>query len=681
MAEQDEAPLLEEARLYDVMDEQAGAFPPQPRRHLYAPLSYEQAMAPQRPAWHPVSWYRWIQEHTHLFDVLRPSAGVKSALSRTHIVLQALWPQNRVHQTLLAAVSLWLLMSYANWAVSVTMPDRATDEDLYWSYSEMIEHEIGAVHLSPRPGDGRVVANATWAPERCYSTGQPLRFLSAIRCETHTQFNFSAMPSPDSPRTTDHTFLYIDPDMRDDAHFLKRRDARAAQSETPGRLSRGGAGPGGPAENATAHRRPAAAEPRAPYGRAPANVYLVTRAPDPDDSPLRGQVVVNITAVYDKRARMLLDHSLVAKLAQGKFTEGVAILTPALQHHRRQSHVSLRFDVVVSFPGDADVDAFMVNGVAATVQAFTKEAHQYAALPMTAPPPKSAPPLAPQAPRSIGKLNMFSRTGSIALGGDINATGEVWVSTVLGSLECMANITSRSIALLTNVGSVRIASNAVLHGQSDVQVRSKLGTIMLEPRAHVYGIRTAVHTDVGSILGTGIWHANFSLAMSTTTGLINADVEVNRPALAHLPYEDFVRADRGRLVRTNLTTATGSVIANYVAHEPGIPLDAYARADMGSVHVSHGRWFEGALSISGAAADLQAEDLAPGRHVDDVQRGAREALRFVTARTWWDAASRSSLPNVPGFPPPIDEGKSPLEYGARSTAESRTGEAKLLLML
>ena len=79
MPERDAVPLLEEGHALgddehvSMLDEDAQyVMSPRPTRYLYAPMSYEQAMTPQRPMWHPLYWYAFAKEHWHIVDSLRP---------------------------------------------------------------------------------------------------------------------------------------------------------------------------------------------------------------------------------------------------------------------------------------------------------------------------------------------------------------------------------------------------------------------------------------------------------------------------------------------------------------------------------------------------------------------------------------------------------------------------------
>ena len=67
MPERDAVPLLEEGHALgddehvSMLEEDAQyVMSPRPTRYLYAPMSYEQAMTPQRPMWHPLYWLSLI---------------------------------------------------------------------------------------------------------------------------------------------------------------------------------------------------------------------------------------------------------------------------------------------------------------------------------------------------------------------------------------------------------------------------------------------------------------------------------------------------------------------------------------------------------------------------------------------------------------------------------------------
>ena len=86
MTQRDADPLLEEGADDDhvfMLDDDAQYVMPQPRRYLYAPISYEQAMRPQRSKWDFMYWYELAREYRHILDMFRPSDRVK--IGRAHV--------------------------------------------------------------------------------------------------------------------------------------------------------------------------------------------------------------------------------------------------------------------------------------------------------------------------------------------------------------------------------------------------------------------------------------------------------------------------------------------------------------------------------------------------------------------------------------------------------------------
>ena len=264
---------------------------PYSRRYLYAPMSYDETLTDMRPRWSPLYWYDVARRNSHVLDVFRPPDAVFGAFGKVNRGMRALWPQNRAQQAILIMMVLWVFVTYAEWTVEMLFPSRMFAFEPYWSPLGHYAHMLHGVKLNPLPGDGIVVENATWSREHCWSTGRPLREPSAIRCIMWANFYVDAMPDVQSLKTTDHAFLFIDPPRT---------------------------GPQEPIDFGNNTQ---------PHGAVPARVFFVAAPPNSElPDAHKGMIGVNVTAVYDKSAVPLVDTSLVARLAQGRYTSGVEIL-------------------------------------------------------------------------------------------------------------------------------------------------------------------------------------------------------------------------------------------------------------------------------------------------------------------------------------------------------------------
>ena len=195
----------------------------------------------------------------------------------------------------------------------------------------------------------------------------------------------------------------------------------------------------------------------------------------------------------------------------------------------------------------------------------------------------------------------------------------------------------------------------------------------------MYGTKTVVTANNGSVTGPALWHANFSLAMSAPHGHIDAAVAVQKPALVDVPYEDFLRTEQGRRVETQFT-AHGNVSIKYVEQTPGVPLKSTASSEAGHVNVVHDPQYEGKLRVQGAQVHLSSSQMPLGRHLAPVEDHRSESPAWLASHVVWDEQARGPAPKVdPSTPVHLEPGKSPLDYGAESLATSKEGTASIFV--
>lgn len=654
--------------------EEAAQYVPVQRRYLYAPVSYEQAMTPPRPMWHPLYWYGLAREHWHVLDALRPPERLRVACARIGAAAKLVWPRNRMHQTILIVFGLWALLSYANWAVGRAMPRDPDDPALYWDFESKLLHDVEKVQLAARPDDGVVVQNATWSALYCSSTGKPLRFIDSVQCKAHTNFSLVAFPGPSSMTSTDHTYLFVNP-VLSEAQEWYPREANLTQQQL--------------------ERKPR---------KAPANVYVVTRPKPSANDPNHDRILVDITATYDRQAAALVQHAKVAKLSHGIVSEGVLLLTHELPDYGlflEEEHESLSFDIVVSIPEGQPVAGLVMDVREGHVHLFTDHAfHRARHLLLEAHsqtdsrgwmflgspqrvrvPPPSAAELAEMSRLArvdhfLGRLTIYAQFGAVALGGRLHVNSEIIVKTLRSLIETTAHLVAQYVYLWSYEGSIVLRNSTHVATQKVVHLSSHKGSIGAEPHVDVASSRTDVLTTQGQIVANGVWHANFSLNMATHDGPINAVVAVHKPALEEVPYEDFLRLAHGRRVETQFQSRRGAIQVQYVAHDAGVPLASTAHSIDGSVQVAHPADFEGRVLVQGHPAAWQPGTPRPGRHIVDEQR----TTLVRSAQVFLDEQARGPPPPLPpSMPPHIEPGKTPLDYGAESRAESERQAASVTL--
>ncbi|WFD17972.1 hypothetical protein MCAP1_000183 [Malassezia caprae] len=645
------------------------------RRYLYAPISYEQAMMPQRPMWHPLYWYGLVREHWHIVDALRPPERLRMALERVGTALKMVWPHNRMHQTILIVFGLLALLSYANWAVGRALPHDPEDPALYWDFEGKLKHDVEKVQLAQRPDDGVVVQNATWSALYCSSTGKPLRFIDAVHCKAHTNFSLVAFPGPSSMTSTDHTYLFVNP-VLSEAQEWYPREANLTQEQLA--------------------RRPR---------KAPANVYVVTRPTPSAGDPHRDRILVDITATYDRQAAALIQHAKVAKLSHGIVSEGVLLLTHELPDYglfASDQHESLRFDIVVSIPEGQPVAGLVMDVREGNIHVFTDHAFRRAhhllreargqvnshGWPFLGSPqrirvpPPSDTELAEMARLArvdhfFGRLTIYAQHGAVSLGGRMHVNSEMIVKTLRSLIETAAHLVAQYVYLWSYEGSVVLRNSTSVAAQKVAHFSSHQGSIGAEPEVAVASSHTDVSTIDGQIVANGVWHANLSMSMATHDGPIHAAVAVHKPALEEVPYEDFLRLGHGRRVETQFQSRRGAVNVQYVAHDAGVPLASTAHSIDGPVQVAHPASFEGRVVVQGHPATWLPGASRPGRHVVDEQR----TTLLRSASVVLDEQARGPAPPLPpAMPPHLEPGKNPIHYGAESRAESERQAASVALV-
>ncbi|WFC93608.1 hypothetical protein MBRA1_000229 [Malassezia brasiliensis] len=661
MAEYDEEPLLGTPARADGVHTLHVEEAPPPRRYLYAPISYEQATAPRRPWWHPLRWHAAWQEHAHVFDVLRPSAKVRTALSRVRWFLRAAWPHNRMHQTILIVFALWIVVSYVSFSVDELLPAGPVDDRIYSGYAQILMDELADVHPAPAPGDGVVTQNATWAHEYCYSRGKPLRLFDAVGCKTATSFTIDAVPNKNSMISTDTSFLYID-------RLRRVPDADAASKDR-----RDGPLPARPA---------------------PAQVYV--RAQDPH-GPLAGQhkIEVNITATFFRPARVLFDHTLVAKVERGHGTQGIEIRSPSVSEHAHLESEPLQFDVTISVPPET-VAGLEIDAPNADVQLFTELAQAstndpahlsddvrgvFALLLGDARPSSDkapAPPVPLPAEHLFGHLDVQTDVGEIVAASNVRTRSLLRLATRRGDLTVRGTLTSPKLQLDTDSGRIAYVRPGTSYASSSSELTTQTGDIVLDEGTHVSGVHSRASSASGAIAGSGTWHANLSLALTTGPGILNASVAVHHPLLQNVEYSDYLASDHGRRVENTFVSHNGSVSVWYVAHQAGVPLRTSATS-AGNVTMRLAPTYEGPLSARGRRADITHAPFPAGRHWDAATRGREGGLDVVNATTYWDDAARPPLAPPTDAQPLLEAGKSVLSYGPQATLTSHDASAQLIV--
>lgn len=674
MTSRDVRPLLEadenDEGVYS-LEEDARYVLPQ-RRYLYAPISYEQAMAPARPFWHPAYWRALIREHWHIVDALRPPEYLRNACSRASGLARAVWPRHRLHQTILLVLGLWMLLSYANWAASRAIPRNPDDPSQYWSFGSKLQYDMGRSRLVPRPDDGHIIQNATWQPLYCKSTGKPLRFIDSVRCKAHTRFSVVAFPGPSSMSSTDHAYLFVNPVLVEAQEWYPRL-ANLSEAQL-------------------------ARTPR----KAPANVYVVTR---PATGPDSDRLLIDITATYDRQAAPLLQRALVAKLSHGIVSEGVLVLTheqPDYGLFYEDNHEPLRFDMVVSVPESQPVAGLVIDVHEGDVHLWTEHAFKRAhkllhevrkaakahAWPLLGggsrarPAPPNATELAEmhrlaQSDHFFGRINVHTMHGMVYIGGRIRANSEIIVQTLRGAIEAAAHLVAQYVYVWSYDGAILLRNSTRIAAQKVVHLSSHRGSISTESKTDVTGSRLVASTVDGQILARGVWNANLSLQMDSQEGSVDAVVAVHKPVLTEVTYDDFVRLAHGRRVEAHVSSEHSDVRVQYVTHEAGVPLASVVRSRDGRVQVTHPSGFEGRVLVQGHPAAWEPGVPQAGRHMESEPCTTTQCV----AQVRWDDNARGPPPPLPpSMPPHLEPGKSPIDYGAESRAESERQSASVALV-
>lgn len=673
--EQDAEPLLDERHETHVqfLDEDAEYVRPAGRRYLYAPISYEQAMAQQYPFWHPYAWLAFAREHQHLLDVLAPSERMRQLAQRVGRALKLLWPRHRLHQTVVLVLLLWIVISYTNWAVSEVLPGPQWDGGQFWSFQEKLRSDLMRGALAPRPGDGTIVANATWSHMYCFSTGEPLRFLDAVQCKAHTNFTLSGARGPYAMTSTDHLFVHVNPVLAQ------------AQEWYPHTL---------PQLGDDVLQRTVA--------RAPARVYVVKHRAE-----VSTDVLVNVVATYDKEAAPLLERGVVAKLHHGRSSEGIEILTaprPPYGHFYDEEHDPVRFEIVVSVPAAQDMSGLTLDVREGAVEVFTASAFMNAfqlmedvrtsrtpvswslfggPAPAEAPAPSAAALAEMAALRGteqfFASLMLHVQYGTIALGGAVRTSGAIVAKTLTGAVVASGRQASRHIYLWSYAGDVQLEPHTALFGRLVMHVESQHGEVVAYPDTEIHGSRSVARGATG-ITGGAMWHANFTMTLESQHGDVDARVAVAKPALEDVPYDDYLRTEHGRRVEARFASQQGAVNVTVVEHVAGVPLRVSATSAEGSVHLRLAPGFEGALRAQGQAPALVLGDLPRGRHVSAQAQDLAASPPWAAAQVVWDADARGPMPSVaPPMPPHLEPGKTPADYGAQALVDAPHGTAELVV--
>ncbi|PKI85899.1 hypothetical protein MVES1_000551 [Malassezia vespertilionis] len=617
----DRAPLLGDADdpIYEYeLEEGIEGLSSQPRRYLYAPISYEQATAPPRSRWHPLTWYAALKGHIHILDALRPSSNVKHAFRSTQNLLSLAWPRNRMHQTVIIVFVLWFLVSYASFTVDVITPGEPRDDTLFTDYEELLKQDIGDTHMDLPAEDGRVLEKASWHMTHCFQHAhRPLRMFDAIECKSHTSFALDAHQVQQIP------FLYVDPGREP---LSKQAQARI----------------GGNAQQ----RPPSDSEPR--LVAAPTNVYYVSHSVPPNATDAK--IFVNITASYFRSALLLARRTFVGKIERANHANGVQILTPPIGVHAHPLQKPLQFDIVISVPQGAPVAGFEVDAPTSSIYAFTDraflKAESLTAFPKIPDGPfkilfdylrgkkkkqQEAPTQREHLYHAFGQFRALTASGNIYVGDGLHASGQVDLHTREGAIGLKCNITASTINLAAEKGSIRLYSGTKIHGGHSVQFSAPNGSITLEPNVDVYSSKTEIETGSGSVDGAGTWHVNTTLSMKLATGDIDARIAVDKPS-------PFVP---GAAVQTRVAAVNGSVHVHYAQHAPGVPLRSYVHAFSGSARVDLADAFAGSVHAEGENASVVLSDSQPdGRTVRDLRTEHAGHLQVATAKVVWDAAKQ-----------------------------------------
>lgn len=679
MPERDHAPLLEEGQgdddhVYMLEDDAQYVMSERPTRYLYAPMSYEQAMAPQRSKWDPMYWYAIAKEHRHILDLLRPPEQLRIWIGRIGSGARMLWPQNRMHQTILIVFGLWILLSYVNWEVSEAVPKRHNEMTMgHHDYSAHLDEQLNDHPLKPRPGDGKEVERANWRHIRCYSMRRPLRYSDAFMCQQHWNFSMTAMPREDSLSSTDHSYIYVNPVLGDARDWYPQR--RSANDLFKTR----------------------------PDARAPAHVYIVSRNVT-DDDPRRNEILVDVIATHDKNAWPLLTHAYVAKMSHGMFSDGLMILTNQPPHatYYEPHHDPLRFDILVSLPARMPVSGlsidmreghvyFLTNSAFANAKRIVRLVRgwprtlfdwmyqSYKNFDLTSEEKHSVHTLMHQ-DHFFGRLNMHTQYGSIFLHGTIRASSEIIAKATHGVIEVAAEMYASFIYFLVGHGDVALRKPSQLSAHKIAHMEVQHGLVKSEEAVDVHGSKTTVKTHDGAIGGMALWHANFSMSMSATNGAIDAHVAVEKPMLVDVPYDDFLRTEQGRRVETMFDAHSGDVHVQYMSHTPGVPLKSIATSDTGSVDVALAANYEGRLRVQGASVAMNPSGMPAGRHFGPVDAHQAESPAWINGTVVWDSSARPASPPLPPeMPVHLEPGKTPLDYGAESIAISNAGKASMFI--
>ncbi|WFD42674.1 hypothetical protein MPSI1_001322 [Malassezia psittaci] len=667
MSEYDEEPLLDAyggERMHTLdLEEDAGRAQGQ-RRYLYAPISYEQAIAPRRAWYSPMRWYALLNEYRHVLDSMQPSDKVRTAFGRAKNIIYVVWPKNRMHQTILIVFVLWIMVSYVSFSVDELLPDGPLDDRVYTGYSQLLYGELEDVTLQPGPGDGAVTQNATWEHEYCFSRGKPLRLFDAVGCKAFASFSLDTMPFENSMISTDSSFITIDKGRsvpKEDLAPLVQRQAEATQAAWP----------------------------------VPATIYLRTMEPT---SQLAGKhkIEVNVTATFFRPARILFEKSLVAKVQRGHGTQGVQIITPQVSRHAHLESHPLQYEVTVSVPPEL-VAGFEIDAPNADVQLFTDLAQSFTTqeVDISDQLPEIFAQLLGDKKHSdskkvakipsqrvmdhvFGHFRVNSDSGNIVTGSAIESNSRLHLSSRTGEIAVVGNLTSRELELQTTSGRIALLDKSSCYSSKRSSFETESGLILLGDNTRSSSVKTMVRTDSGFIGGNGVWHTNLTLSFESNQGPINASIAVHRPYLANVEYDDFLHSQQGRLVLNTFQTKNASVSVKYVEQEPGVPLRTSASTTQ-DIKMFLAPTYEGPLSILGRQAELRQGVLSSGRHLDKLVKTKQGTKQSVNATTYWDAQARPKLLSSVESIPLIESGKSVLSYSPGCFVESFSGLAQVYL--
>lgn len=565
----------------------------------YPPLppSYDDTIrvdARSQSRWNPAAWFtisRTTKEHIQACFP-RTSSGelltFSTAFSGCYKGAMRCWPTNRFAQASVFIVGLWILVLFTGPSFNQSIEDNpgaGLHQD--WDYSHIPKTKPAPLHE-----DGHIVEEAKWQWHNCAS----IKGTNRVQCMETSSFLLNPNKAKDSFATTESIFVDVDP-LRQD--------------------------------------RPQ------PAGSVPGTITVVHEDADVPAAE-KDLVKVEITVRYDEAYKNLFDTSLVAKMKRGLYDEGVEILTYAKAVTTDQS--PLIYDVKVIIPPHINVPTLSVDAGASNIDLFEppsaeikwkRSSHR-----------RDGPPKTPDC--YFGKLHARTQVGKLR-SASVRALADVHLTTANGRLHIGGSFEAQSLEFKTINGHLDIDQDSKLEAAYDLTLQTQNGHIRVGQHTNLRATTMRSESLNGGIIAEGaVFNVNHTLALRSSTGRIEAAINVEKPDQSRLEAPGLGKSE---LVKVDAQSQTGSIELDFVDHAREVPLRCRASSEVAPVSVTLHPEFQGKWELRGATHS-RYRGVGSNDGVES-ERGTKRFIvdeddfgwinRMTKGRTWWDEPGKAGV--------------------------------------